>query len=239
LTYTHALWYGLITDKEKFMTKEELIVVLAEHGAWLHGSNNGKRADLSYADLSYANLSYANLSDADLSYADLSYANLSYANLSDANLSYANLRNANLSDADLSYANLSDANLNYANLRNADLNYANLSDANLSYAQYMLPFACPSDGTFTAWKKCANNVLVKLMIPEDAKRLSATGRKCRASKAVVLDIVGASTAYSTHNSCFEYRIGETVYPDCFDEDRFHECSGGIHFFITREEAEQY
>jgi len=82
-------------------------------------------------------------------------------------------------------------------------------------------------------------VLVKLMIPEDAKRLSATGRKCRASKAVVLDIVGASTAYSTHNSCFEYRIGETVYPDCFDEDRFHECSGGIHFFITREEAEQY
>ena len=37
----------------------------------------------------------------------------------------------------------------------------------------------------------------------------------------------------------EYRVGETVRPDKWDENRFNECSNGIHFFITRIEAENY
>jgi hypothetical protein len=38
---------------------------------------------------------------------------------------------------------------------------------------------------------------------------------------------------------FIYQVGATVYPDSWDEDRWNECSHGIHFFITRKEAEEY
>ena len=107
--------------------------------------------------------------------------------------------------------------------------------------------ACPSDGLFIGWKKVITDngsALAKLEIPEDAKRLSATGRKCRCDKARVLAIYDENgkeieKAYSMNKNSFEYRVGEIVTPDSFDEDRWNECSHGIHFFITRKEAEDY
>ena len=33
-----------------------------------------------------------------------------------------------------------------------------------------------------------------------------------------------------------YRIGEMVYPDSFDNDRWNECSNGIHFFMDKQDA---
>ena len=226
-------------------------------------------ADLSYANLSYANLSNANLSGADLSYADLSnanlsnanlsYANLSYANLSYANLSYADLRGADLSNANLSGANLSYANLSYADLSGADLSYADLSNANLSnanlsgadlsYAKYnegtgFYALQCPERGSFIAYKT-ANGKIVELKVTEFAKRSSATTRKCRCSEAEVLSITSLDgktnykkVASNQHNE-FIYKVGKIVKVDNFDENRWNECSTGIHFFITRDEAVQY
>lgn len=102
---------------------------------------------------------------------------------------------------------------------------------------------------FIGFKKCMSHegesVLVKLEIPEDAKRSSATTRKCRCSKAKVISITGIKSgkdyeeAFSQRDSGFTYRIGETVVPDSFDEDRWNECSNGIHFFITKQEAIDY
>jgi len=37
----------------------------------------------------------------------------------------------------------------------------------------------------------------------------------------------------------EYRVGELVYPDSYDPDIRVECTHGIHFFLTREEAESW
>ena len=37
---------------------------------------------------------------------------------------------------------------------------------------------------------------------------------------------------------FIYRVGKEVKVKDFDENRWNECSTGIHFFITREEAER-
>lgn len=37
----------------------------------------------------------------------------------------------------------------------------------------------------------------------------------------------------------EYRIGEIVEELNFNEDRWNECSEGIHFFINRQEAVEY
>jgi len=190
-------------------------------------------ANLSRADLSRANLSGANLSGADLSGADLSRANLLGAYLSRANLSGANLSGAYLLGADLSGADLSGAYLSRANLSRANLSGA--KDAELVIAQTrILP-----EGSLIGWKKCQNGVIVKLSIPADAKRSHAFGRKCRAAFVDVLEVIGAETARSSHNPDVIYKAGARVVPDKFDENWQEECSSGIHFFITKEEAQAY
>lgn len=181
---------------------------------------------------------------------------LSDANLSDANLSGANLSRANLYDADLSGANLHGADLRRANLYGADLSDANLSGADLSRASLSeLTIAqtsiIPDDGDIIGWKKTyADNktpIIVKLLIPADAQRSNSTGRKCRASKARILDLQDMqgnslppdTTAHSEHDSDFTYKKGETVHVEDFDTNRWNECAPGIHFFITRIEAVEY
>ena len=212
------------------------------------------RANLTGADLRVANLYVANLSGADLYVANLSGANLYGANLYVANLSGADLSGANLSGADLSGANLRGADLYVANLRGANLRGADLYGANLRVAKNIpfIPYACPDFGMFVGFKQAkgdyegeAIKVLVTLEIPEDAKRLSATGRKCRCDKAKVLRItdleekVDVSEAYSMLDDKFIYRVGEVVAVDNFDEYRWNECSTGIHFFINKQEAIDY
>ena len=201
-------------------------------------------ADLSGANLSDADLSGAHLSGADLSGANLRYADLRYAHLSGADLRYANLSDANLSDADLSGAHLSGANLSDANLSDANLRYAHLSGADLRGAH--LPagtrerLSVLPEGDIIGWKKCRDDVLVKLKIPAAAKRSNATTRKCRAEYAEVLEVTGAETGVSTHDSSFTYTMSQTVRPlDPFNEEWTVECGSGIHFFITKLEAEEY
>ena len=135
-----------------------------------------------------------------------------------------------------------------ADLSGADLRFADLSGADLRGAKNMphIPIACPTDGAFVGWKKL-NGMLVKLLIPEDARRCSAAGRKCRCDKAQVLAITffdGSDTGITeilnkSQKSELLYKVGEMVYPDSFDEDRWHECTKGIHFFIDKQEAIDY
>ena len=181
-------------------------------------------------------------------------ANLSNADLRDANLSNAILSYANLSNAILRGANLSNAILSYANLSNADLRGANLSNANLSNARnipnYVLAITCilPA-GDIIGWKKCNNNIIVKMKIPANANRSNSTGRKCRAEYVKVLALyAGASleelsadtiAVTDKHGPKTEYQKGKTVKCNQWDNDRRQECSGGIHFFTTRYEAENY
>ena len=151
-------------------------------------------------------------------------------------------------DAYLSGADLSDAYLRGAYLRGADLRDAYLRGADLHSAKQIpyIPLACPSDGAFIGWKK-VGRYLVKLEIPEDAKRSSATTNKCRCDKAKVLDIICISdnsplnlqviTNFKYHETT--YKVGEMVYPDSFDEERWNECSHGIHFFINKQDAINY
>ena len=229
-------------------------------GADLRGAGLSD-ANLSATNLCYANLRGANLRSADLSYAILYHANLSHANLNGADLSGVNLWSVNLSGADLSYANLSHANLNRADLNGADLSYANLSGADLSYADLSganhvkLSLAkisiLPDEGDIIGWKKAlaldGAPIIVKLLIPADAQRSNATGRKCRASTARVLDLQDKqgnslppdTTAYSSFDPDFTYKKGETVHVEDFDTNRWNECATGIHFFITRIEAVKY
>lgn len=225
------------------MTKGELQDIIESHKKWLNGYG-GERANLCGADLRDTDLRNVNLHHARLIHADLRNANLSGIDLCGADLSYvrlcnADLHNANISDANLSYANLSGANLSRANLRGTDLSKLIYDEDTAFYA-----LQCPETGSFIGYKK-AHGYIVELEILADAKRSSATSRKCRCSAAKVLSIttVNGKTKVkeiaSNRDSNFVYRVGEIVRVDYFDEDRWNECSTGIHFFITRSEAERY
>ena len=249
----------------KKLTQEQINKILKGHQHWLNEDCKGwetmmadfSSCDLRGADLCYANLSYANLRYADLRYANLRDANLSGTNLSGANLSGATLRDANLRDVNLRDANLRDANLSGANLSDADLRGANLSGANLSGANLSganlggtkevpyIPMVCPEEGDFIGWKK-AGGKIVKLRIPEDALRSSATTRKCRCNKAEVIEIYNIDGTIaderivsSGYDSSFTYEVGKTVEVQYFDTNRWNECTRGIHFFINRQEAINY
>ena len=129
-----------------------------------------------------------------------------------------------------------------ANLRGANLYGADLRGAeNIPF----IPYACPDFGSFIGFKK-AQGMIVVLEIPKDAKRLSSTGRKCRCDKAKVLGIQNVdgtqsdlTEVASDRTDDFVYKVGEIVSVDDFDEDRWNECSTGIHFFINRQEAVDY
>jgi len=209
----------------KTYTVDEMKEMLAEHAKWIRGEG-GSRANLSRANLRWAYLGGANLSGANLSEAYLGGANLSRADLSRANLSRANLSGANLSGAYLSEANLSGANL---------------SRADLSDVKYLPTFQI-CEGDLIVYKKVEGKI-VTLSVPKDAKRTaSIVGRKCRAEYAIVLEIEGHAPVRS--NGCGNgiatlYEEGKEVRADSYDPDWRVECSHGIHFWLTRKEAEDF
>jgi len=158
-------------------------------------------------------------------------ADLHEANLCGANLHRANLHGADLHGADLCGANLCGANLHGANLTNAKLS----------------PFKiCPEEGGFYAYKKTTKGV-IKIYIPASAKRMNPIGsRKCRASKIVVIsgEGCGGSCIIRTHSQIV-YNRGDTIVSKDtrglirFNDDVRVECAEGIHFFMTKEEAEKF
>lgn len=209
-------------------TITETVLDAIRRGADLHS------ADLCDANLRCANLRCANLCDVDLRDADLRGTDLRCADLYGADLCDANLR-----DADLCNADLRGANLRGANLYGADLRGANLRDAKGCY------LSCPTEGSFIGWKKASGHI-VKLRIPEDARRSSATGHKCRCDKAYVMEIQNMDgtratedTVRSDNDKNFVYTVGATVEVPDFDDNRWSECAPGIHFFIDRRAAVEH
>jgi hypothetical protein len=213
--------------------------IIDRHQHWFKNDCDGLEymcVDLSYADLSYADLNYT-----DLSYANLCGANLSYANLSYADLSYADLNYTDLCGANLSYANLSYADLSYADLNYTDLSYAILCDANLYGARGKLIEYRKGKilrESIIGYKKCRDDVIVTLEIPRGAIVFSINGNMCRTNKAKVINIDGADRAYSIYNN-MSYYVGDefTIY----NFNCIYNTGGatGIHFFMTRTEAENY
>ena len=219
-----------------------------------HGTLEGDNIESILKEHGFHCLHGAYLRHADLRHASLHGAYLMHADLRDADLCDADLCDADLCDADLYRADLRGADLHGADLRGADLYGADLHrayDVKLSIAKISI---LPDEGDIIGWKKAWTDnempptpVIVKLLIPADAQRSNATGRKCRASTARVLDLQDKqgnslppdTTAYSGYDTDFTYKKGETVHVENFDTNRWNECATGIHFFITRIEAVEY
>ena len=258
-------WTGRVlfeySSEDNTMTKTVEVAVSRDadlRGADLCGADlcgaNLRGANLCGADLRDADLRDADLRDADLRGANLRGANLRGANLCGADLRGANLRGANLCGADLCGADLRDADLRGADLcgadlcgadlRDADLRDANLRGANLRGAKGAY-FACPSEGEFIGWKK-ASGYIVKLLIPDDARRSSSTSAKCRCDKAFVVEIqnidgtvADVDVVSSDYDDKFLYAKGAQVEVADFDDNRWNECASGIHFFVDRRAAVEY
>ena len=214
-----------------------------------HGTLEGDNIEAILKEHGFHCLHGADLRGAYLRHADLRGAYLRHADLRGADLRHADLRDADLYRADLRGADLHGADLRGADLYRADLHRA--YDVKLSIAKISI---LPDEGDIIGWKKAWTDnempptpVIVKLLIPADAQRSNATGRKCRASTARVLDLQDKqgnslppdTTAYSGYDTDFTYKKGETVHVENFDTNRWKECAPGIHFFITRIEAAEY
>ena len=188
---------------------------------------NMRGADLSYANMIDVNMINANLRDVDLYGVDLYGADLRGANMIDADMSYANMGGANMGGADLSGANMIDADMSGANLRDVDMRGADKLRKGIKLSEPII-----------GWKKCQNDVLVKLEIPRGAIVFSINNSKCRTDKAKVLEIIGGNRAYSKYKF-FSYYVGDVIEVFNFNCEYNVECAEGIYFFKTREEAENY
>ena len=257
------------------ITDEEINEILERHQRFLEGHYTKDfeelRANFVNVDLSGKDFSNMNLFGAYFHNVNLRNANFCHANLRYTSITLSDMENVNLCQADLRVSIIRCVDLSCATIKSTDFRYASLDSCNFNKVVFdgntnfqnshiynpinppnFIPMACPDTGAFIGWKKCRahgkdnEELIVKLLIPEDARRSSATGRKCRCDKAVVLEIQDMDgnevekVAYSTNTMHFKYEKGKTVEPEKpFCEDRFAECASGIHFFINRQEAVNY
>lgn len=243
------------------MSEQELKEIIDRHQHYLNQNVDGwktMRADLVGADLKganlrevilrNANLSHANLAGADLTSAylcnaDLRGANLNGANLDGADLYCADLRGANLEGACLVDAHVVNADLRCADLRGADMTcadfeYAILDRANIDEDEEYRRGVVLSE-PIRGWKKCEGKVIVELEIPKGAIVFSINGRKCRTNRAKVISLSRGEIAHSMRDNSFTYEVGKELEILDFDMSYNVECSCGIHFFKTEDEAETY
>ena len=147
----------------------------------------------------------------------------------------ANLYGVNLRGADLRGTDLRGADLEGANLEGADLLGAHLEGADLPPTLIV-----PETGSFIGNKKLKNGKVVRVLIPDHAYRTNAiTSRKCRASALLPLDFCGTEGNTGPNNPGTTYEQGRVSVAHNFDSDRRVECTRGLHFFMTRTEAEEW
>ena len=219
--------------------------------------NKLKQGEKDFTNLILENM---NLENYDLSDMNFSHSNFINVNLSNTNFYASELVNVLLDDCNLQRTNLKNTNLERASLRRANLTYADIRGAKL-YAAVLenaildniifddktenFRIHCPEQGAFIAYKKGLNNLIIKLLVPSDARRVSSTMNCCRCDKAKVLEIKNFEgtkffdEAWSTVAENFCYKLGEWVYAENFNEDRWYDSTGGIHFWMTEEEAKAY
>lgn len=215
------------------MNREEFI------NEWESGRRDFSYQYLVGIDLSEMNLIGVKFAASDLSNAILNSADLSGANLRGASLRNASLRNVDLRGEDLRYADLRGADLTGASLHCADLLFAKFSEDEKIRKGIILK------EPMIGYKKCREKKIVTLEIPKGAVVFSINNGKCRTNKAKVVSITNldGSEIYkegrSSNNYNFKYEVGKEYEIENFDLMYNVECSTGIHFFRTREEAENY
>ena len=254
----HELW--LVSNekegKRADLTRADLtgadLIRANLRGACLYGAN------LTGADLRGANLTNANLTDADLTGADLTGAILTGAILTSAILTSADLTGSNFTGAYLYGSNLTGSNFTGANLTGAYLYGSNLTGSNFTGANLTGAYLTGANLTDTildekeqcrkgivltepmiGYKKSDEDKIITLEIPIGAKVFSINNNKRRTNKVKVIDMQGETELCSMRDANFKYHVGDEIDIKDFVERYNVECSTGIHFFLTRDEAESF
>lgn len=161
------------------------------------------------------------------------------------NFLLVNLEYCNLIDLIIEGCNFKKCNISNTKLIESSIRNTKFSNTKTNSGTYGFNLSCPEEGSFIAYKK-VNNHLIKLLIPSDAKRSSATTLKCRCSYAKVLEITNLYTNENVDSILNKntygdtlYKVNEFVYPDSWDDNRWNECSHGIHFFMNKNNAINY
>lgn len=204
-----------------------------------------KDMDLSGWDLHNINFNKSDFRNVNFDHADMSYIKAENSFFGGSSLCGTNLHGAALRTADLRGCDLAGADLGGADLYSAALEGANLDGIKTDDKTKYFRLYCPKTGPFIAWKVCFNRRIVQLLVPADAARVSGTRNEIRCDKAKVLSIRSVDYRESYEEARpyvdedFVYRKGEMVYAGNFNPDRFIDSGGGIHVWMTREEAIAY
>jgi len=183
----------------------------------------------------------ASLSGMDLS--GVSFDNSRFYNARFDNSSFDNSRFYNSRFYNSSFYNSSFYNSRFYNSRFDNSRFDEKSKKSIAQYKYLWQII-PTEGSFIAYKKASGCVL-KLEIPLKAKRVcNIINRKCRASYVKTLKITdsnGESIKEAAGNSDSKtiYKVGELTKADSFDDNFLNDCTNGIHFFVTRKEAENW
>jgi hypothetical protein len=169
-----------------------------------------------------------------------------FANLNCVKFAYTNFAYFRLYNSTFKSCVFSDCEFDIDRQENCDFSKAVFVETNLPVSSHV-----PDTGSFIGWKKakishdkCDDDeyYIVKLRIPEDARRSNAGRSKCRADKAYVEDIQDLDgnsvdkVVESMWDSKFKYQRWQIVTEPNFCENRFEECARGIHFFLNRDDA---
>lgn len=226
-------------------------------------NRNLKRARFYNCDMNKMKINHCDMSHTHFSLSNMKHIFFENCNFLDMDFIESNLKGAHFFESKLVNVDLMNSNLSNAEIRDCELKNIRANSYTSFYS-----LQCPEEGSFIGFKKASifvpdvisenyivtnmkiwtpQPVIVKLQITEDSLRSSATSRKCRCSKAKVLSISyldgtecpKGTIAHSHYNSNFTYKVGDILEIKNFDKNRWEECSTGIHFFITREEAVNY
>lgn len=219
--------------------------------SWLQGSDLIESV-FKFCSLSQLTLSKCSMCGIVAVFSDFDHCIFDASDMTSGVFAKCSLSSGSFLRSNLSFTKFLECHINLCVFVDSDMssskfqlcNIINISVNNVENFPH-IPMTCPETGSFMAWKR-AGVYIVKLLIPEDARRSSATGRKCRCDKAFVVaieDIDGTPSIMqkvtSDYDENFIYRVGETVTEPKFCDNRFRECASGIHFFMTRQEAVEY
>lgn len=201
--------------------------------------------DLSGTDLSNMDFTLSSFQNTVLNHVDFENSSVENALFDGCSMKGANFKNAKMVTASFRYCDMRECNIEGADLFGAVLEFANLEGIVSSEETKWFRLRCPEKGAFLGYKKCVNDRMVQLLIPADAKRTSATLPSCRCNKAKVLTIKSFDfqenfdEAWSLVDENFIYKKGEWVEVKNFNENRWQDSTTGIHFWMSRAEAEAY
>lgn len=232
----------------KKLSQEELKSILQSRNPEEKLELNGyliEELDLSGWNLKNIDFSRCDFRNVRLDGADMSGIKAENAFFGGSTLHGTNLQGAFLKSADFRRCDLSEADIRGANMRSSALYKANLQGIKTDDTTQFFHLYCPAEGPFIGWKVCYGRKIVQLLVPADARRISGTTNEIKCDKAKVLTIKSVDftqryeEAHSYVDENFIYRTGQMVYAENFNPDRFAESGGGIHIWMTREEAIAY